>query len=153
MVLAFQTDTARICTLKLNNDHSALRFPNLGVDYMIHHLLSHSDTDDWLKVNQFFLEQVAYVARKLDAIQEGEKTALDNSMLLFCSSMLNGQHDANQLPVVVLGGAGGRIQGGRVLDYLGQPQRQMCRLHLSIMEKMGLKLAAFGDATSPLAEV
>ena len=153
MVLAFQTDTTRICTLKLNNDHSALRFPNLGVDYMIHHLLSHSDTEDWLKVNRFFLEQVAYVARKLDAIQEGERTALDNSMILFCSSMLNGNHDASQLPVVVLGGGGGRIQGGRVLDYLGSPQRQMCRLHLSLMEKMDLKLAAFGDATSPLEEV
>src|SRR6185436_6375147 len=48
LVLGFQTDTTRVCTLKLNNDHSALRFPHLGVDYMIHHLLSHSDTADWL---------------------------------------------------------------------------------------------------------
>src|SRR6188768_694964 len=112
LVLAFQTDTTRICTLKLNNDHSSLRFPNLGVDYMIHHLLSHSDTPDWLKVNQFFLEQVAYVAGKLDAIQEGGRTALDNSMILFCSSMLSGgTHDATQLPVIVLGGGGGRIKG------------------------------------------
>ena len=70
---------------------------------MIHHLLSHSDTADWLKVNQFFVEQVAYIARKLDAIQEGERTALDNSMLLYCSSMLTGSHDATQLPVVMLG--------------------------------------------------
>ena len=153
LVLAFQTDTTRICTLKLNNDHSALRFPNLGVDYMIHHLLSHTDTDDWLKVNQFFTDQLAYVARKLDAIQEGERTALDNSMILFCSSMLNGNHDASQLPIVMLGGGGGSIHGGRVLDYLKDSQRQMCRLHLSIMDKMGLKLAAFGDATSKLEEV
>ena len=103
LVLGFQTDTTRITTLKLNNDHSSLRFPHLGVDYMIHHLLSHSDTPDWLKVNQFFVEQVAYIAKKLDAIQEGERTALDNSMLLFCSSMLTGGHDATQLPVVLLG--------------------------------------------------
>src|SRR5438132_8343431 len=117
LVLGFQTDTTRICTLKLNNDHSALRFPNLGVDYMIHHLLSHSDTADWLKVNQFFLEQVAYVARKLDAIHEGDRTALDNAIVLFCSSMLTGNHNAEQLPVVLLGGAGGRLQGGRIVDY------------------------------------
>ena len=110
LVLGFQTDTTRISTLKLNNDHSSLRFPHLGVDYMIHHLLSHSDTADWLKVNQFFVEQLAYIARKLDAIQEGERTALDNSMLLFCSSMLTGSHDATQLPVVMLGGGGGKIQ-------------------------------------------
>jgi len=153
LVLGFQTDTTRICTLKLNNDHSSLRFPNLGVDYMIHHLLSHSDTADWLKVNQFFLQQVAYIARKLDAIQEGPRTALDNTMLLYCSSMLTGGHDATQLPVVLLGGGGGRIQGGRVLDYKEKSNRQMCRLYLSMLDKMELHSTAFGDATQPLDEV
>ncbi|MCL4204944.1 MAG: DUF1552 domain-containing protein [Pirellulaceae bacterium] len=153
LVLAFQTDTTRICTLKLNNDHGTLRFPHLGVDYMIHHLLSHADSDDWLKVNQFFLEQMAYIARRLDAIQEGDRTALDNSMLLLCSSMLTGHHDATQLPVVMLGTAGGQIQGGRSLDYLGQSDRQMCRLYLSMMNKMGVHLDRFGDATRPLDEV
>jgi hypothetical protein len=153
LVLGFQTDTTRISTLKLNNDHSSLRFPNLGVDYMIHHLLSHSDTADWLKVNQFFVEQVAYVARRLDAIQEGDCTLLDNTLLLFCSSMLTGHHDATQLPVVLLGGGGGRIRGGRVIDYRGKPERQMCRLYLSLMDKMDHHPETFGDATSPLEEV
>jgi hypothetical protein len=153
LVLGFQTDTTRITTLKLNNDHSSLRFPHLGVDYMIHHLLSHSDTADWLKVNQFFVEQLAYIARKLDAIQEGPRTALDNSMLLFCSSMLTGGHDATQLPVVLLGGGGGKIKTGRVLDYHDEPNRQMCRLYLSMMDKMNVKMKQFGDATEKLAEV
>ena len=153
LVLAFQTDTTRVCTLKLNNDHGTLRFPHLGVDYMIHHLLSHSDTADWLKVNQFFLEQMAYIARKMDAIQEGERTLLDNSMLMLCSSMIHGNHDANQLPVVMLGGGGGRIQGGRNLDYLGKPDRQMCRLYLSMMDKMSVRLDEFGDAKKPLSEI
>ncbi len=153
LVLGFQTDTTRITTLKLNNDHSSLRFPNLGVDYMIHHLLSHSDTADWLKVNQFFVEQVAYIARKLDAIQEGPRTLLDNTMLMYCSSMLTGGHDATQLPVVLVGGAGGRIKGGRVLDYKEKPDRQLCRLYLSMMDKMDVRLPSFGDATKPLEEV
>ena len=153
LVLAFQTDTTRICTLKLNNDHGTLRFPHLGVDYMIHHLLSHSDTDDWLKVNQFFLEQMAYIARRLDGIQEGERTALDNTMLMLCSSMLTGAHDATQLPVVMLGGGGGRIKGGQNLNYLGKPDRQMCRLFLSMTDKMDIPLDTFGDATQPLDEV
>ncbi len=153
LVLAFQTDTTRICTLKLNNDHSSLRFPNLGVDYMIHHLLSHSDTADWLKVNQFFMQQLAYIARKLDAIQEGERTTLDNSMLMLCSSMMTGGHDATQLPVVLVGGGGGKIHGGRVLDYREQSNRQMCRLYLSLMDKVDVRLDRFGDATERLAEV
>ena len=153
LVLAFQTDTTRVCTLKLNNDHGTLRFPHLGVDYMIHHLLSHSDSEDWLKVNQFFLEQVAYIAGRLDRIQEGERTALENSMVVLCSSMLNGHHDASQLPVVLLGGGGGRIQGGQNLDYLGKDDRQMCRLFLSMMDKMDSHVDQFGDAKEPLMEV
>jgi hypothetical protein len=153
LVLAFQTDTTRVCTLKLNNDHGTLRFPHLGVDYMIHHLLSHSDTDDWLKVNQFFLEQMAYIAGRLDSIQEGERTALDHSMLMLCSSMMSGHHDADQLPVVLVGGGSGQLKGGQVLDYRENENRQMCRLYLSLMQKMGLHLDRFGDATEPLHEV
>jgi hypothetical protein len=153
LVLAFQTDTTRVCTFKLNNDHSSLRFPNLGVDYMIHHLLSHTDTADWLKVNHFFFQQLAYICKKLDAIQEGERTALDNSMLMMCSSMLVGSHDASQLPVVIVGGGGGRLEGGRILDYRDKPNRQMFSLFLSLMDKFDIRLERFGDSATRLAEV
>lgn len=162
LVLGFQTDTTRITTLKLNNDHSALRFPNLpsvqqpnhGIDYMIHHLLSHSDGEDWLTVNRFLIEQLAYIARRLDSIQEGSRTLLDNTMLLHCSSMMAGaKHDNDQLPVVMLGGGGGRIQGGRVLDYKDKPDRQLCRLFMSMMDKMEVRPKTFGDAKTMLNEV
>ena len=153
LVLAFQTDTTRVCTLKLNNDHGTLRFPHLGVDYMIHHLLSHNDTADWLKVNQFFIEQLAYIAAKLDKIQEGERTALDNSMLLYCSSMLTGHHDATQLPVVLVGSGGGKIKTGRVLDYRGKPNRKMCSLYMSLLDKVGIHRRTFGDSTDRRGEV
>ncbi|MEC7679010.1 MAG: DUF1552 domain-containing protein [Planctomycetota bacterium] len=162
MVLGFQTDTTRVTTLKLNNDHSALRFPNLpsvqqpgnGIDYMIHHLLSHSDGEDWLKVNQFFMEQIAYIANRLDSIQEGSRTLLDNTMLLSCSSMMAGaRHDNDQLPILLLGRAGNQIQGGQVLDYRTGSDRQLCRLFMSMMEKMEIKLDRFGDANHKLEEV
>ncbi len=153
LVLAFRTDTTRVCTLKLNNDHSSLRFPHLNVDYMIHHLLSHSDTADWLKVNQFFTSQLGYIAQKLDAVQEGERTLLDNSMLLFMSSMMTGNHNNDQLPVVMVGRGGGQIQTGRILDYLGKPNRKMCSLYLSMMDKAGVHLDQFGDSRERLVEI
>ncbi|WP_422927843.1 DUF1552 domain-containing protein [Singulisphaera sp. PoT] len=153
LVLAFQTDTTRFCTLKLNNDHSSLRFPNLNVDYMIHHLLSHTDGADWLKVNRFFAEQVAYIAGRLDAIQEGERTALDNTIMMFCSSMMSGGHDATQLPVVILGRGGGKLETGRVLDYRAKPNRKMCSLYLSLMDKYGVSLPEFGDSRERLVEI
>lgn len=153
LVLAFRTDTTRVCTLKLNNDHSSLRFPHLKVDYMIHHLLSHSDGADWLKVNQFFTRQVAYIAEKLDAVQEGDRTLLDNSMILYLSSMMTGNHDNKQLPVVLVGSGGGRIKTGRALDFLEKPNRKMCGLYLSLLDKMGVRLDSFGDARERLVEI
>lgn len=153
LVLAFRTDTTRVCTLKLNNDHSSLRFPHLKVDYMIHHLLSHTNGDDWLKVNRFFAEQLAYIAGKLDAVKEGERTLLDNSMIMYCSSMMTGGHENDQLPVVMVGRGGGQIKTGRVLDYLGKPNRKMCSLYLSLMDKTGVNLKSFGDSTEGLAEI
>ena len=152
MVLGFQTDATRVCTLKLNNDHSYLLFQHLGVN-VGHHELSHKDDTAWLRVNQFFVEQLAYIAQKLEMIQEGESTALDNSMLLFCSSMLTGRHQANQLPVILLGGAGGKLQGGRVLDYLEKPNRKMCSLYLSMLGKYDIHLKEFGDSQKKLEEV
>ncbi len=160
LVLAFRTDTTRVCTLKLNNDHSSLRFPNLqaaggkgGIDYMIHHLLSHTDGADWLKVNQFFTQQLGYIAEKLDAVKEGDRTLLDNSMIMMCSSMMTGNHNNDQLPVVMLGKGGGQIKTGRILDYAGKPNRKMCSLYLSLMEKAGVRLKEFGDSKQQLAEI
>jgi hypothetical protein len=156
LVLAFQTDSTRVCTLKLNNDHSYLQFPHLNVA-VGHHELSHSDrgklSPDWLKVNQFFLEQLAYIARKLDAIQEGERTLLDNSVLLYLSSMQTGSHDATNLPCLLVGGGGGQLQGGRVLDFRGQPNRKMCSLYLSLLDKFGVTLPEFGDSKERLGEI
>ena len=120
---------------------------------MIHHLLSHTDGADWLKVNQFFTKQVAYIAGKMDAVQEGERTLLDNSMLLFCSSMMTGNHNNDQLPVILLGRGGGQIKSGRVLDYLGKPNRKMCSLYLSLMDKTGVHLNSFGDSKERLVGI
>jgi hypothetical protein len=149
--LAFLTDTTRIATLKLNNDHSSQRFPHLGVDYMIHHLLSHTDNADWLKVNRFFTGQVARLCANLESAREGEGTVLDRTMVLYLSSMLHGaSHDCSQLPVVLVGGP---VEGGRVLDYLGKPDRRMSSLYLSMMDRMGVRLDRFGDSSERLAGV
>ena len=64
--------------------------------------------------------------------------------------MLTGNHDATQLPVVLLGGAGGRIKGGRVLTYNEKPERQMCRLYLSMLDRMGAATERLGDSTGRL---
>jgi hypothetical protein len=111
------------------------------------------DSAEWLKANNFFFQQLSYLANKLDAIQEGERTALDNSMIMMCSSMLIGGHDASQPPVIIVGGDGGKLKGGRVLDYSGNPHRQMCSLFLSLMDKFDIRLDRFGDSATRLPEI
>ena len=67
--------------------------------------------------------------------------------------MLTGRHQAYQLPVILLGGAGGKLQGGRVLDYLEKPNRKMCSLYLSMLGKYDIHLKEFGDSQKKLEEV
>ncbi|HCP82885.1 MAG TPA: hypothetical protein DIT88_00670 [Planctomycetaceae bacterium] len=67
--------------------------------------------------------------------------------------MRNGHHDATRLPVVMLGGAGGKLAGGRVLDFAANENRQMCRLFMSMMDIMGVPVESFGDAREKLAEI
>ena len=74
-------------------------------------------------------------------------------MIMLCSSMMTGSHDATQLPVVMVGKGGGKISTGKVLDYRQNSERQMCRLYLSMMQKMGIERSNFGDAKSVLPEV
>ena len=85
-------------------------------------------------------------------MQEGDKTVLDNSCIMFVSEHWNA-HNGQQVPVVLAGGLGGKLQTGRSLDYLnaGNDKRKLCSLYLSIMDRMGLKLLEFGDARERLA--
>ena len=98
--------------------------------------------------------QLAYLASRLEAMPEGTGTVLDNSCLLFTSSMWSGtKHDASRVPVVMAGGLGGTLPTGRVLDYAtkGDGNRKLCSMYLSIMDRMGVKLDRFGDADARLA--
>jgi hypothetical protein len=110
----------------------------------------------YLKTNQYHIAQFAYLTKRLKEISEGETTLLDNSILMCASSLFDGDaHTANRLPVLITGKGGGTIKGGRVLDYLdkGDEHRKMCSLHLSILDRMGVQLDRFGDATTRLEDL
>ena len=103
---------------------------------------------------RFHVSQLAYLAQRLDAMPEGESTVLDNSCLLFLSNMWSGtKHDNKKVPVVTIGGLGGKLETGRALDYFesGDDNRKLCSLYLGIMDRMGVELAEFGDAKTRLA--
>lgn len=153
IALAFQTDKTRVATLLLCRDISGLFYPFLDVR-KAHHPASHSDeSDDYLRIVRYYCSQVAYLAERLEAMPEGDSTVLDNSLILFLSNMWSGsRHDSTKVPAVTVGGLGGTVKTGRVLDYAdeGDDNRKLCSMYLSIMGQMGVPSDRFGDAEKPL---
>ena len=152
VLLAFRTDTTRIATLKYCNDGSAETHTHCGAKDQ-HHQMAHSQPAELIPLNQFFMSQLAYLCERMSEVKEGDRTLLDNTSIMHCSSMLHGNHDAKQLPLVLLGGAGGKLRGGRVLDYLNAPNRRMCSLFLHLMDWGGLELDRFGDSKERLTGI
>lgn len=162
IVLAFQMDKTRIATCMLNNDLSQMNFGFLeGVQGSLHLDLTHNGRDPkleamYLRTNQFHLRQFAYLIDRMKEIDEGGSTLLDNSLLMLCSNLYDGdRHQADEMPVLLAGQAGGSLRTGRIVDLSDQPvdERRACNLYLSIMDRMGLTLPAFGDSTQRLSQL
>ena len=156
VAIGFQTDKSRVGTLLLNRDLSGLFYPFLNVN-STHHSASHRDrSDEYERISRYYCEQYAYLAKKLDAMPEGDASVLDHSCLLFISSMWSGNaHDSSKVPVLLTGGLSGSLETGRVLDYVGKDdqERKLCSLYLSIMDRMDVSLDRFGDAETRLAGI
>jgi Protein of unknown function (DUF1552) len=154
VALAFQTDKTRVASLLLCRDISGLFYPFLDAR-KAHHSASHDDlSDEYERISRYYVSQLAYLAGRLDAMQEGDGTVLDHSCLLYLSNMWSGtKHDSTKVPLLLVGGLGGTIETGRVLDYLekSDDDRKLCSLYLSITDRMGVRVDRFGDAEALLA--
>jgi hypothetical protein len=154
IALGFQTDRTRVATLLLCRDLSGLFYPFLDVR-TAHHPTSHEDhSDAYERVTRYYVSQLAYLAGRLAEMREGDSTVLDNTCLMFLSNMWSGsRHDSSKVPLLLVGGLGGTLATGRVLDYTdrGDDERKLCGLYLSLLNRMGVKAGRFGDATAPLA--
>lgn len=154
IALAFQTDRTRIATLLMSRDLSGQVYPFLGIRDD-HHSYSHDNTGkEYQSIVRCHIEQYAYLLDRLARMREGEGTVLDNSCVMFVSEHWNA-HNGQQVPLVLAGSLGGTLQTGRTLDYLkaGNDRRKLCSLYLALMDRMGLKLPAFGDAKERLAGI
>ena len=153
IAIAFQTDKTRIATLLLARDLGALYYPFLNVADG-HHAASHDNNSaGYERIANFHLSQLAYLAARLDSMPEGDGTVLDHSCLLWLSNMWIGRkHDNSRLPLVLAGGLGGSLKTGRTLNYVdaGDDNRKMSSLYLSLMDRMGVTLDQFGDASARL---
>ena len=156
VALAFQTDKTRIATLLLCRDLSGLFYPFLGVR-KAHHSASHDDQSaDYESIARYYVGHLAYLAGRLEAMPEGDGTVLDHTCLMYLSNMWSGtKHDNSKVPLLTVGGFGGTLATGRILDYTdkGDENRKLCSLYLSLMDRAGVSLPRFGDADTRLAGI
>jgi len=155
-VLAMQGDVTRIITFQLARETSTRTYTEIGVPDP-HHPLTHHGNDPekiarMAKINAFHVSLFAYYLEKLKATQDGDGTLLDHALVLYGSGMGNPNvHDHVNLPILVAGGAAGKVKGARHIKYT-EP-RPLADLHLTLLDKVGVRLDAFADSKGKIDEV
>jgi hypothetical protein len=125
-----------------------------AADDVTWHIRFYPQVGLYQKANEYHMQILFRALSKMEETNEGERTLLDNSMIVFCSSLFDGNaHDSRQLPVLLAGGGAGTIRGGRLLDYSKDPNRKLCRLHMALMDRMGVHMDRFGDAETALSDL
>ncbi len=152
-VLAFRADITRIATMMYARDTSGAVYPQSGVRDGFHVASHHSNLranmDRFALINKYHVDLLAYYLGKLKSTPDGDGNLLDHSMVLYGSSMSNGnQHDHDPLPIVLAGGAAGQLKGGRHMRYA--PHTPMSNLLLSMLDKLGIQAERHGDSTGRL---
>lgn len=157
MVLAFQTDSTRVQTFMFANDVSGRNFSFLdgvsgGHHDMSHHENKESKINQYREITRWHTEQLAYLLGKLRAIPEGEGNLLDNSMIMFGSSISDGnRHSPNNLPLVLAGNAGGALKTGL---HVARPEdTPLCNLYATMLNAVGSPVDSFGDSNGTLTEI
>ena len=153
MALAFQADVTRISTLMFAREGSELQYKMVGITEGHHELTHHQGNKDKIAkvstINQFHVQQFAYLVSKLKSIPEGNGTLLDNCMIAYGSALGDGnRHTHDELPVLLAGGGGGSIKSGRHIRYA--KETPLNNLWLAMLDRMDVHLDKLGDSTGLL---
>ena len=155
LTLAWQTDITRVSTMLLAKEVSNAVYPESGIRDPFHNLSHHSNIPDNIErlsvLNTYHTSVFAYFLDKLATTPDGDGSLLDHSLVLYGSGMSNSnQHDHDPLPIILAGGASGRLAGGR---HLRSPEYKatLSNLLLAMLDKLDVPQASFGDSTGMMA--
>jgi hypothetical protein len=152
-LLAYRADITRVSTMMYARDLSGATYPGSGVRDGFHTSSHHSNLrarmDVFAQINRYHVEMLGYFLDKLRTTPDGDGNLLDHSVVLYGSSMSNGnQHDHDPLPILIAGGASGRLKGNRHL--VTPAHTPMSNLMLSLLDTFGVRQDSFGDSTGML---
>ncbi len=157
MALAFWSDASRVSSFMFGNSVSNRNFTFLdGVSGNHHSISHHMDKQDlleeYIRITAWHVEQYAYFLDKLRNIKEGDRTLLDNSMILFASDLRDGnRHSPRNLPLVLAGKGGGKIKPGQNLAF--DKETPLANLYLTMLHALNIEHDRFADSTKPLSEI
>ena len=156
MALAFQADITRISTFMMAREVSYRTFPMLGISEAFHPASHHQNNaarlEQLTKIQTFHVNLWAYVLERLKSIPDGDGNLLDHSVVLYGGAMSNSNvHNHSPLPIIVAGGAAGKMKGGRHIKY--PENTPMANLLMTILDKAGIPQERVGDSTGFLSEV
>ncbi|MDR2212649.1 MAG: DUF1552 domain-containing protein [Pseudomonadales bacterium] len=152
-VLAFKSEITRISTMMLSRENSNTRYPGSGVEEGFHNASHHSNEqknkDRFAVINRYHITVLKQFFDRLAATPDGDGTLLDNSLVLYGSSLSDAnEHNFAPLPVLLMGKAGGLFEGNRHLRF--PEHTPLGNLHLSVLEKLGVHRESFGNSTGLL---
>lgn len=152
-VIALQAEITRVSTLMFARELSTAVYPETSIRDPFHNLSHHSNDrgnmDRFAQLNAYHMTKFAYFVEKLKGIPDGDGTLLDHALVLYGSSLSDGnQHNFSPLPIVLAGGASGQLKGGRHLRF--PKDTRMSNLLAALLNKMGVPTERFGDGTGAL---
>lgn len=153
LVLALRMDATRICTFALGVEQSRRVYREIGITDEHHGLTHHANDPEKIgkvgQIDRYMVEHFAYLIERMKSVREGERTLLDNAMVLLGNGNGDGaRHNHDDLAIVLAGRGGGMIDPGRHVRYA--PGTPLMNLVLGLLDRMGLELDRFGDSTGRL---
>ena len=152
-LLAFQSDLTRVISFMIGKEQSARPYPQIGVPEAHHPLSHHNDIPELVahmsKINRYHTELFSRHLAKLRATPDGDGSLLDHTTILYGSGISNStKHSGDNLPILVMGGAAGRVKSGRHLVYSDKPT--MANLLMTLMDKLDVPVERIGGSTGRL---
>jgi hypothetical protein len=153
LTLAFRADLTRVATFLITREGSNRAYREIGISDG-HHPLTHHRNDPALiekvrQINEYHTQQLAGWLAKLRATADGDSNLLDSSMIVYGSGLSDGNHHLHDdLPTLLIGRGGGYFKPGRRITF--RKETPMANLHLTLMDRMGVRVEHFGDASGRL---
>jgi hypothetical protein len=152
-LLAYQSDLTRVSTLMIAKEVSSRSYPEIGVPDPHHPISHHQNNPEKMakvtKINTYHMSLFAEFLNKMKNTPDGDGSLLDHSLLLYGSGLSDGDlHNHIDMPILLVGGAAGRLKGGRHLAF--STDTPLANLYLTLLDKLGVRQERFGDSTGGL---